>query len=171
MNIGITSQSQIKYDSLKKAFERLEITGNKIIKYDADSKIGEQPEGDETVIGARNRINDVLERNESLDAIISVESGIFLEQGFWIDRAVGVLYDIRKDEEYIMRSKGVMFPTSYVDRAREIGFETTTVGQVMKEEYFVKSSKDPHMSLAGIPRKKFIEDMCYNLLSKSNMFK
>jgi hypothetical protein len=103
--------------------------------------------------------------------IISIESGLFEKLGEWHDKAVVMVYDVKKDNEFVLFSDSVVFPTEYVDRAREIGFESVTVGEVMMEDDFVKNNKDPHLCISGISRKVFIENTVSKLVEKIELNK
>ena len=82
-----------------------------------------------------------------------------------------MVYDVKKDNEFVLFSDSVVFPTEYVDRAREIGFESVTVGEVMMEDDFVKNNKDPHLCISGISRKVFIENTVSKLVEKIELNK
>ena len=162
MKIGVTSQNKIKLDAVRSAYSFLE--NYEVVGYSADSGVGEQPVGDETVIGARNRIWDVSRRIDNLDRIISIENGIFEEDGRWLDKAVVMWFNPRTGEEHIAYSDSVEFPKEYVEKARSLGFDTTTVGSVMAEAGYIENPKDPHMSISGKPRRDYIEKTVASLV-------
>lgn len=161
--VGVTSENALKINSVINAYNKVEINA-RVSGYTADSKIGEQPVNEDTLIGARNRIISLKKEVFGLDRIISIENGIFLEEGKWIDRAVVVLYVPKSKQEIIEYSKGVEFPRKYVDMARELGFQTTTVGEVMEKEGFVTNKKDPHLSISGISREIYLEETVLKLV-------
>ena len=154
MRIGITSENKLKIDAVKKAYsgKSREING-----YSTNSGVGEQPVNEQTLMGARNRIIDLEKRVHNLDLIFSIENGIFNENGKWIDRAVVLVKDNWNKKEYIAYSDGVVFPDEFVKRAKEIGFDKITVGKVMAEADYVKDAKDPHLSISGVSRQKYLE--------------
>lgn len=165
MKIGITSQNKLKLEAVKNAYSfmepSLEISG-----YSADSGVGEQPVNEQTLQGARNRIVDLRKRVDGLDRIISIESGIFYEGGKWLDKAVVVILDVVSEKEYVAYSDAVVFLDKYVEMAREIGFETATVGKVMFDEGYVTDAKDPHKSISGISRRVYLEKMVKKLVGE-----
>jgi non-canonical (house-cleaning) NTP pyrophosphatase len=163
MKIGVTARNKIKVDAVKKAYESIRILAE-ITGYSSPSNVGEQPVNDLTLIGARNRITYLLENIDRLDRIVSIENGIFLENGCWIDRAVVVILNTHNRKEHIAYSDGVEFPIKYVEIAKEIGFERVTVGKVMADYGYVTYSKDPHKSISGISRGRYIEDTVAKLV-------
>lgn len=165
MKIGVTSQNKLKIEAVKKAYsfvgDSLEILG-----YEANSGVGEQPVGEQTLKGARNRISDIRSRISGLDLIISIENRIFIEDEEWLDKAVIVIYNPHEDKEHIAYSDAVIFPTKYVEIARQKGFDTTTVGQVMQDEGYVENRKDPHLTISGISRQVYLEKTIQALVNK-----
>ena len=165
MKIGVTSQNKLKVDAVKKAYsfigDSLEVFG-----YEADSGVGEQPIEEQALQGARNRISDIRSKIDGLDRIISIESGIFMEDGKWLDKAVIVIYNPHDDKENIAYSDAVIFPDKYVKIARQKGFDTTTVGQVMEDEGYVKNRKDPHLTISGISRQTYLENTIQKLVNQ-----
>jgi non-canonical (house-cleaning) NTP pyrophosphatase len=163
MIIAVTSNNRIKVNAVVNAYLSIgipfEITG-----YSTDSGIGEQPVEDQTLLGAQNRISNLRSRVNGLDRIVSIESGIFFEKGKWIDRAVAVIYRTDNNNEQVLYSKGVVFPTIYVDRARTIGFDKITVGKVMQKAGYVTDDKDPHLTISGISRQYYIEQVLKKLV-------
>lgn len=63
MNIGVTSNSKIKLDAVKEAYHFYH-TSPKISGYSSNSGIGEQPVNEDTLKGARNRINYVKNKTK-----------------------------------------------------------------------------------------------------------
>lgn len=156
IRIGVTSENKLKVNAVQQAYSALDLNPE-IRGYSTDSGIGEQPVGKITLKGARNRIVDLWRRTGgSLDRIVSIESGIFREDGKWIDRAVVVILDTSTGKESVAYSEGVVFPDAYVERARAIGFDKITVGKVMAEAGFVADSKDPHLSISGKSRQEYV---------------
>jgi len=137
-----------------------------IIGYTAESGVGEQPVDDQALLGARNRISDVNFRIDGLDRIISIESGIFREGKQWLDKAVVVIYDPHTNREHVGYSDAVVFPSEYVERARQIGFDTMTVGQAMAEAGYVSDRKDPHISISGVSRQVYLESTVKKLVGE-----
>ncbi len=156
MRIGVTSQNELKVNAVAKAYSAIS-DSVEVVGYTADSKVGEQPVNEQTFLGALQRTFDVEDKVNDLDRIVSIESGIFEEDGQWLDKAVVVIYDPRTGKGHYVCSDAVAFPNEYVEKARQRGFETTTVGQVMEEEGFVSNRKDPHLSISGVSRQVYIE--------------
>lgn len=165
MRIGVTSRNLLKVNATKKAYAFLDFP-IEVLGYDADSGVGEQPVNDQALIGARNRILDLKKRVFDLDRIVSIESGIFSVGDQWLDKAVIVLFNTRTGQEAVGYSEAVIFPTEYVEKARQIGFETMTVGQVMAEAGYVTDRRDPHLSLSGISRQVYIESALQSLVEQ-----
>ncbi len=165
MKIGVTSQSKLKLDAVIEAYSFMDEKPD-IVRYRADSGVGEQPVGHEALIGASNRVSDLLKRESKLDRIISIENGIFNENGVWKDKAVVLIYDVNSDNEHAEFSDEVVFPTKFVNEACELGFDKVTVGEVMERHNYIKNSKDLHLCISGVPRKFFIEDLVIGLVRK-----
>ena len=169
MRIGITSENKLKIEAVKKAYltknggkaENIEIRG-----YSTDSGVGEQPINKQTLKGARNRIMNLEKQVLGLDLIFSIENGIFYENEKYVDKAVVVVKEIKSGKEYVAYSEGVVFPDEYVERARVIGFDKTTVGRVMKDAGYIKDGKDPHMSISRRSRREYIEETVARLLEE-----
>lgn len=165
MKIGVTSQNKLKVGAVEKAYTSAGISVE-VIGYQADSGVGEQPVDDQTLEGARNRISDVNQKVSNLDRIVSIENGIFREGDEWSDKAVVVIYDPQSGQEHIGYSDAVVFPDEYVERARQIGFDTMTVGQVMAEAGYVADQKDPHLSISGTSRQVYLENTVQKLVDR-----
>jgi inosine/xanthosine triphosphatase len=165
MRIGVTSQNKLKVNAVRKAYsavvDLVEVEG-----YAADSGVGEQPVNEQTLTGARNRISDVNTKIDGLDRIVSIESGIFKEGKQWLDKAVVVIYNPQSGEEHIEYSESVVFPNEFIEKARQIGFDTMTVGQVMAESGHVSDQKDPHLSISGISRQVYLENTILKLVKE-----
>jgi non-canonical (house-cleaning) NTP pyrophosphatase len=164
MNIGVTSKNRLKIDAVRSAYSVLGWEPS-IQGYSTDSCIGEQPINDQAYQGARNRIESLGDLSDlGMDAVISIESGIFDEGGKWVDKAVVVYRNTNPGWSLDWYSEGVEFPKRYVDKARERGFETTRVGDIMVEEGFIEDPSDPHLKLTGISREKYINDAVLKLV-------
>jgi non-canonical (house-cleaning) NTP pyrophosphatase len=165
MRVGVTSKNKLKVEAVEKAYSAAGIAAE-VIGYSADSKVGEQPVGEQTLEGARNRISDLNSRVNGLDRIISIENGIFRQDGQWLDIAVAVMYEPKTGEEHIEHSDAIVFPDEYVERARQLGFDTTTVGKVMADAGYISDQKDPHLSIAGVSRQVYLEQTVRNLVER-----
>jgi non-canonical (house-cleaning) NTP pyrophosphatase len=163
MKIGVTSEKSFKIEAVKKAYSLL---GVPVIGYKTNSGVGEQPENEQTILGARNRILDLRSQVSDFDRIVSIENGIFFEGGKWADRAVVIVYNPHTDAEYIGYSDAVVFPTEFVERARKIGFDKITIGQVMAQAGFVANPNDPHLTISGISRQVYLENVVREVVQK-----
>ncbi len=164
MKIGVTSLNDLKIECVKDAYFSL---GQKVevIGYETDSGVGQQPVESEAIEGARNRINDMRRRNSDLDFIVSIENGIFFEEDEWVDRAFIVIYDVSNGYEKSAFSDSVVFPKNYVTVAHALGFDNFTVGSVMSKFGYVVNSSDPHLSISGKSRKRYLEETLFNVLN------
>jgi len=158
-SIIVTSASLIKVDTVKKVMgvlfpnREFDITGVK-----AKSGINEQPVGEETELGAKNRISDA-EQITGFDephVFISVENGIFpTNNNEYEDKAVIVikLPDGRTFSE--ISAQGVIFPVEAIEATKEKvgGFKDNTVGGTIAEIFDKRGIKidkqDPHSALTN----------------------
>ncbi|MFA5382538.1 MAG: DUF84 family protein [Candidatus Micrarchaeia archaeon] len=158
MKIAVTSKNKIKLNAVKNAYFSIGIK-TEIIGFSANSSVGEQPVNEQTIQGARQRIEDIKPQvEETFDRIISIENGIFKEDNEWRDKAVVVLLNLKTKEESIGYSDYIVFPDKYVEKARKIGFDKITVSEVMFDDDYILDSKDPHKCISGIPRQVYLED-------------
>ncbi|MBI1326086.1 MAG: DUF84 family protein [Alphaproteobacteria bacterium] len=169
MKIVLASQSPVKMEAIKRAFAHVAGVEFEFVK--APSGINEQPEGYETLAGAYNRIENVQiafakAAHPGADLYITIESGIFLENNKWVDRAL-VMFVTNQGMTRKLHSAGVVFnPTpahdACIEEARKRGFDTWTVGKVMQERGLVDDHADPHKDLPakgqGRSRVEFIDD-------------
>ena len=155
MKIALSSQSGVKVDAVNKSFGHIE--GLDLVAIKAPSSVNEQPIGDETLCGSFNRLAFIEGQCPDADIYVSIENGLFEEDGDYVDRAV-VILKVKGHEPVVAMSDGVTFPKEYVEFARMRGFKTTTVGQVMEEAKYVEAHNDPHKSITGTPRAAYIDD-------------
>lgn len=118
------------------------------------SEINMQPYGNkETLEGALNRVNNSPSKKAGniKDVRAGMESGILPvvigEFERYFDSAWVVL-EGKSGKKYLARSSGVEFDAKFVKRAKEIGFDKTTVGDVMAKEGEV-SPTDPPSTLTN----------------------
>lgn len=151
------SQSPIKLAVCKQIFGAA--FEHEILAYAASSGVNEQPFNDETQRGAFNRINAARNVISNADYYLSIENGIFEEDGRYIDRGI-VVIEAKDGERIIARSDGVEFPEQYVEetRKRSGGFQKWTVGKIMAEHGVVSNHADPHQDLdpKGRTREDFL---------------
>ncbi len=153
MRIVLASTSAVKLSACREAF------GNAadIIVVKASSGISEQPMNAETLTGAFNRLRDAKAQVPDADLYISVENGLFEENGKFIDRPVIVIARKNGAPETTF-GEGVEFPSECVEETRLRGFDKWTVGKVMQEKGLVAQHDDPHVELAGKSRKSLLVD-------------
>ena len=140
IKIIVGSTSQHKIGAIDEVFEevfpnyQIKIRGIKTI-----SGVNEQPVGFEEISkGAQNRLNEAKRLTQEVyDFIIGIENGILpVESGkrvIWFDVGWVVIEDKEGEQSYGL-SSGIEFPQEYVDKAKEAGFETTTVGEIIAKE-------------------------------------
>jgi non-canonical (house-cleaning) NTP pyrophosphatase len=166
MTIALGSENVIKMNVVKNTFaEAKTVVIGKTVK----SGVPEQPEGDETVEGAKNRARNTLALTPDADMVIGIENGIFkLENGEYIDKAV--IYCLTKADNYqtplIFWSEAITLDKACVEIARARGFDKCTVGMVMQELGLVANHKDPHLSLTGRTRESFLTAAMSGLAEK-----
>ncbi len=161
MKIVIASLSEIKIAACKEAFGE---AGNVFVAVKTESLVPEQPLGDETILGAHNRIIHAMRLASAADIYLAIENGLFYDHGKYFDRAV-VAKGFNKPGLPVTYefSKAVEVPTIAVDEAQRIGFENTTVGKVLKDSGFTQQHDDPHLTLTGISRKDYIIEALHRL--------
>lgn len=94
MKVLIGTKNPGKIEGAKRAlenyFENVEIIGVK-----AESNVSDQPIGKETLIGANNRVNNLIkyanENNIKADLFMAVESGLTKDNGFWAITNIAVI--------------------------------------------------------------------------------
>ena len=98
----VSSENPVKIKVAEKAFfavfpeEQFEFMGVK-----AESGVGDQPMGEDTRIGANNRISFIKEKYPDADFWIAQESGLFEDKGKFFNRAWVVISD---REDFIAES-------------------------------------------------------------------
>jgi len=103
------------------------------------SEVNEQPVGFEEIFqGACNRLEETKRLvQEAYDFAVGIENGVFsVETGkraIWFDVGLVIIEDKDGRQGYGL-SSGIEFPQKYVDKAKEAGFETTTVGEIIAKE-------------------------------------
>lgn len=155
MKIVLASTSAVKVAACTKAFGA--VSDTEIITVKAASGINEQPMNEETLLGAFNRLNNAKNAVPDADYYVSIENGIFEENGHFIDRAVVTVMD-RAGNVKTTASDGVEFPAASVEETRRRGFDKWTVGKVMEEQGLVKQHDDPHLTLSGKSRVAYIDE-------------
>ncbi len=151
ISVVVSSTSAIKLEAVERVLSGRGVDA-KIDGVKVGSGVSEQPMGDETLSGARNRVKNAMAERPGADLYVSIENGIFSEghgkDAKYVDKAVVVCVD-KSGHEHVAYSDGVEFPKDAVEEARRRGFATTTVGEVLKEQGRVKDNADPHFELTG----------------------
>jgi non-canonical (house-cleaning) NTP pyrophosphatase len=162
MLIALGSRSEVKQLAVLRALRQFGIDA-RVVAVKAGSQVSEQPYGEETVTGARNRAIHTGLLVPEADLTIAIESGLFERPaGCFLDIAV-VVVRLASGELITGESEGVVFPTDAVEEARRRGGEWTA-GKVLQEQERVQLHTDPHASLVGRPRAEFIHDAVLRVL-------
>jgi non-canonical (house-cleaning) NTP pyrophosphatase len=153
MKIVLASTSAVKLAACRAAFG----DAAEIVTVKAASGVNEQPVGGETLTGAFNRISAAKAAIPGADLYVSIENGIFEEEGRYIDRPV-VTVSTAKGAPQVTYGEGVEFPKDSVEEAGRRGFGIWTVGKVMQEQGLVRQHDDPHLDLSGKSRAVYLAD-------------
>ncbi len=190
IKVIVGTKSPVKLEAVSKAVSNVWFDG--IIDYvdvkgwDVSSGVNAQPVGNETLQGAVNRLvavkKSATENNHDYDIAISIENGIFkvdtigidyfdnntdsdsCDKETYLDYAYIVVEDLKNNIKIIQTSAGIEFPYSAVNKAREIGFDKKTAGDIMPQLYNTEitkiDSKDPHHYLLDYytNRTKILQD-------------
>lgn len=154
MKVVLASTSAVKVAACRTAFGE----AHDIVPVKVPSGVAEQPTDQETLVGAFNRIQGARAAVPDADIYVSVENGIFKEDGKYIDRAI-VTLAVGDAKPQVFYSDGVEFPEDCVEIARNRGFNEWTVGKVMEELGIVAKHDDPHATLSGKSRVAYIDDV------------
>lgn len=144
MKVLIGTKNPGKIEGAKQAFEKffenVEIEGVKI-----DSNVSEQPLNDEIYLGAKNRVNNLIDyaKNNNIEAdfYVSVESGITNKFNKWMITNIAVIKN-NFGYESVGTSASFPVPEKYVDEIL-----STDLGKVM-DKLFDKT--DLHNSTGGV---------------------
>lgn len=159
-SIIVTSASSIKVETIKEVLRALFPDRNfDVVGVKAKSTVNEQPVGDETELGARNRIVDAEHIVQDLNtphAFISIENGIFkINEDEYEDKAVVVIKFPDGEIFSKISSRGVLFPKDAVKKTLEKpgGFKDHTVGYTIAEIFAERDievdRQDPHKTLTN----------------------
>jgi len=161
-DVVVSSGSEIKINAVREALKVLmpkrEFSVHGIA---ASSEINEQPVGEETEKGAKNRLRNAekeWKRDHTETAMfVSIENGLFEEhlgdEKRWTDKSV-VVIKTADGKEYSFVSGGVIFPEDAVMATMAkgengTGFVTDTVGKTLLEMGKVINKQDPHSDLTN----------------------
>lgn len=141
------STNEQKLMAVRMACSELKIEPLNFLKCKTHSGQNEQPMGfDQTYSGALARAQQAREQHPEAIAI-GIESGIFrfVHNSVTLDIAVIVILT-PDNREIVTTSTGIKFPEEHVRKAKERGFKTVTVGQIIHEKKGGDKS-DPHSML------------------------
>ena len=151
MKVIVASTSEFKVNAVKEIFCDATVSG-----VQTDSGVHEQPINAETLLGVTNRMMDAQNKEPGADFYVSIENGLFEEDGRYIDKAVVMIAD-SQGEVVSHVSEGVEFPKNAFLEAQKRGLDKVTVGKVMAELGIVRLHNDPHADLGKkIPRKELL---------------
>ncbi len=153
MKVVLASTSAVKLAAVRTVFG----DGVDVIAVAAASGVNEQPVDDETRRGAIQRLGNARVIRPDGDLYISIENGIFQENGVWVDRPVVVTENADRVRR-VIQGHGVAFPHDMVALAWQAGFAAVTVGRVMQDNGVVRQHDDPHRDLSGISRADYLID-------------
>ena len=116
MKVLIGTKNPGKIEGAQRAFKHY-FNDVEVIGIKAESNVSEQPVGKETLLGAMNRVNNLMkyakENNISADYFVAVESGITEDLGFWAITNVAVIKN-SNGEVGIGSSGSFPVPNKYV---------------------------------------------------------
>lgn len=142
MKVLIATKNKGKIEGAKRAFEKF-FDNVELIGISVDSNVSEQPVNDETLKGARNRIENLkkysYENNLKADMFVAIESGITNQLGDWMIVNIAI---IENELSYSSVAASPAFPVP--DKLVE-KIKTETLGKVMDEIF----NKEDLRSLGG----------------------
>lgn len=99
MKIALGSKSDKKYNALVSSLDLLNINDYIIDCYKVDSNVSDNPINEETLLGAKNRNNNLKKISNDYDMYVSIEAGFTKEDdNYYVDTYCVVNY---KDNDYI----------------------------------------------------------------------
>ena len=117
MKVLIGTKNPGKIEGAKRAFENY-FENVEVIGIKAESNVSEQPVGNETFLGAKNRVDNLIkyaqENNISADYFVAVESGISKDLGFWAITNIAVIKN-SIGEIGVGSSESFPVPNKYVE--------------------------------------------------------
>lgn len=146
MNYVLGSTSLTKVKAVRAALSEIHSAAT-LHQVSVASLVAMQPVGvEETLRGARHRARQAQALQPGAYAI-GIENGIRQRDGRWEDWAIVVLIS-PEGKEFVAESVAIPFPTEAVEVARSRGFDRTTVGAVLHEQYGA-DQQDPHTFLTN----------------------
>ena len=156
MKILIGSKNPVKISGAKLAFENY-FDDVEVIGINADSMVSSQPFDEEILLGARNRVKNLIEyaKNNNIEAdyYCAVESGITKNLGFWLNLNIAVITD-NNGYESIGTSEGFPIPKRYIEEIR-----ATELGSVMDKLSNTENVKQKFGGVYVLTRKLTREDL------------
>lgn len=126
ITIAIGTTSTDKISGTIEAFSR--IFGDQK-EYDfcymkVSSGVHEQPIGDETYIGAKNRVNALKEKVPNMQFYIACEAGLLTQYGQCMNVHVVCIFDAESEMYFYGMSAGVTLPFEDIEMIREKNLDT-----------------------------------------------
>lgn len=116
MKVLIGTKNPGKIEGARLAFSHY-FSDVEVVGIKAASNVSEQPVGKETFLGAKNRVENLInyaqENNISADYFVAVESGISNDLGFWAITNIAVIKNA-KGEIGVGASESFPVPNKYV---------------------------------------------------------
>ena len=117
MKVLIGTKNPGKIEGAKRAFESY-FDNVEVIGIKAPSDVSEQPVGTETYMGAKNRVDNLMqiakENGLTADYFVAIESGITEDLGFWAITNIAVIKNT-KGEMGVGSSESFPVPNKYVE--------------------------------------------------------
>ncbi len=155
IKIFVASTSKHKLSAVKRA--ATEVLGEKGVEVEGvkvPSGVNEQPVGWREIIkGAKNRLDslkrEIKKEGKPYEYLVAIENGIIFiqtkEEEKWFDVGAVLVEDV-KGKQQLSFTGFVEMPKALVDKAKQLGFETTTVGSLIAQKYGGEGT-DPHSIL------------------------
>ena len=121
MKILIGTRNQGKVEGAKLAFEKF-FDNVQVEGIPVESEVNDQPINDEIILGARNRVKNLVkyakEKNEEVDYFVSIESGMTNKFGNWCIIQIAIIRD-KNGYESFGTSPAFPVPDKYVEDIKQ----------------------------------------------------
>lgn len=121
MKILIGTRNQGKVEGAKLAFEKF-FDNVQVEGIPVESEVNDQPINDEIILGARNRVKNLVkyakEKNEEVDYFVSIESGMTNKFGNWCIIQIAIIQD-KNGYESFGTSPAFPVPDKYVEDIKQ----------------------------------------------------
>lgn len=134
MKIVIGSKTQRKIAIAQKVLSQFLTSEFALQSHKAASGVSETPWNEETLQGARNRVNDCKKSVPDTDLAIGIESGLVERYGI-IFEEVWCCIVSKEGKEYLGYSSGLKLPDYVIRRMKDEKLEHWQLMQLMEEEY------------------------------------